>query len=553
MSRKEYFDRQASVGEQTGAEEGEPSKKSIAARLILVANCKKYRDQQNQTYIKFLNRETGHSEFHRIDSEATKDFLRYAAYKDLKTKVISRETISVVVDSLKTLARFEGEKIQTAVRVAETVEAGQQTIYYDLSNDAWQVVRCSAGEASIVADSPIGFTRVLAAPQVLPTLGVGREERLKTLREFGSLLGLSRKDWVLFQAVMIAAFKPNIPVPIMVALGGQSTGKSVFTEMIGLLLDPKLANNQLQLKDPRDLIPTAVNSRLLAFDNVSSVPLEMQDYMCTFSTGIAVTQRLLHTNAELVTFKIRALQALTAIVDPLTRDDLSSRKIVIELPKRTDETRITEDELLPMFERMRPNVLGALLTATSFALKKLPTVKLSKYPRLADFAKWVVAAEDELDMEPGEFLRTYEENRIEDINTRNAVDPLVQALSDLIPNERTLGELKNAEMKALEVEAESPVTTNNVVAARKLHELNQKHQGLHLSAARLFSLLQDSACISPHIKPLLPSTPAHLSGELRRKESSLLLAGIRIEFPQRTSGRVKPIVITSAHNTQENE
>jgi hypothetical protein len=54
----------------------------------------------------------------------------------------------------------------------------------------------------------------------------------------------------------------------------------------------------------------------------------------------------------------------------------------------------------------RPNLAG-LLGAVSTALANLATVRLAELPRMADFAKWVSAAEPALGWTQGAFMEAY--------------------------------------------------------------------------------------------------------------------------------------------------
>jgi hypothetical protein len=78
------------------------------------------------------------------------------------------------------------------------------------------------------------------------------------------------------------------------------------------------------------------------------------------------------------------------------RADLADRAVTIHLATLTEDARDPEDELLTAFERKRPAILGALFDAVSAALRNLSSVKLDRAPRMADFAKWITAAESGL-------------------------------------------------------------------------------------------------------------------------------------------------------------
>jgi len=112
---------------------------------------------------------------------------------------------------------------------------------------------------------------------------------------------------------------------------------------------------------------------------------------------------------------------LTGIPDFVTRGDLADRAIVVTASPMPEEKRRRERDLWADFERVWPSVLGGLLDAVSCAIRRLPNVE-GPYPRMADFAAWVVAAEPACWWEPGAFLEAYADNR------RNTVAAIVDAM-----------------------------------------------------------------------------------------------------------------------------
>jgi len=75
-----------------------------------------------------------------------------------------------------------------------------------------------------------------------------------------------------------------------------------------------------------------------------------------------------------------------------------------------------------------PLVFGVLLTALSQAVRDLSTVTLQSHPRMADFARLVVAAETALGFEAGEFMRAYNKNLKARAMTALETSPVAQAL-----------------------------------------------------------------------------------------------------------------------------
>ena len=88
------------------------------------------------------------------------------------------------------------------------------------------------------------------------------------------------------------------------------------------------------------------------------------------------------------------------------------------------------------FERVRPQILGALLDAMVVGLDRLATVQLEALPRMADFAKWVVACEPGVFAE-GAFLHAYERNREGAVTTVIEASPVAGAICDLMRKRRS--------------------------------------------------------------------------------------------------------------------
>jgi hypothetical protein len=85
--------------------------------------------------------------------------------------------------------------------------------------------------------------------------------------------------------------------------------------------------------------------------------------------------------------------------------------LIVCLPAIPEERRRAEAELLEAFEKVRPQILGALLDAVGVALRRLPSIQLPGLPRLADFALWATAAEKAFGWPSGTFMTAYQENR----------------------------------------------------------------------------------------------------------------------------------------------
>lgn len=68
--------------------------------------------------------------------------------------------------------------------------------------------------------------------------------------------------------------------------------------------------------------------------------------------------------------------------------------------------RVSERKLDQLFVEMHPRVFGALCRAISASLRGLDQVEVTHQERMLDILEWVTAAEKELGIAPGGFVRT---------------------------------------------------------------------------------------------------------------------------------------------------
>jgi len=106
--------------------------------------------------------------------------------------------------------------------------------------------------------------------------------------------------------------------------------------------------------------------------------------------------------------------------------------LTIHLHAIPEESRRPEDAMLAAFDDARPRIMGALIDAVSAALRNLPTVRLHRSPRMADFAKWIAAAEPGLGWDAGSFATAYAANRRDVSDATFEADPVAMAVRDLL-------------------------------------------------------------------------------------------------------------------------
>jgi len=364
----------------------------------------------------------GHVEHWPVKSREFRMFMS-GLYFEKTGGAIGGQALEDGLRILEARAVHDGPQRDCCIRVGRHGDA----LYLDLCDASWRAAEIDAGGWRVVARAPVKFRRS-PAMRPLPEPEPGYQ-----IEELNGYLNVrDDSDRQLVVAWIVAALRDRGPYPILVVNGEQGAGKSVFSRMVRLLVDPNAAPIRAVPRDDRDLVVSAGNAHVLAFDNLSSVPNWLSDALCRMATGGGFATRALHTDREEIIFEAQRPILLNGIPQLTDRADLADRAVNIHLVALPEAHRRPEEEVFADFEAARPRILGALLDAVSAALRHLPGVKLKGAPRMADFTKWVTAAEAGLGWEPGSFVMAYERNRTNVSDSAFEADFIAVAVRDLV-------------------------------------------------------------------------------------------------------------------------
>jgi hypothetical protein len=358
-----------------------------------------------------------HVENYPIAGKRFKRWLGRLYYKETG----SSPTTQAVDDALGVLqgrALYDGAEHVVAVRIADH----DGKIVIDLGDPTWQAVVVGPDGWKVVR-SPVKFIRprgLLAMPE--PRHG-------GSVNEWRDLVNVpGDDDWALLVTCVVAMFRPGRPFPIMCINGEQGSAKSSLCRQIRALVDPNTAPLRAEPREVRDVVIAGKNAWLQAFDNLSHLPAWLSDAFCRMSTGGGFATRQLYEDDAEIVFDVMRPVLLNGIDEVSTRSDLLDRMVTISLPTIAEDHRRLEAEVNAEFERLRPRILGALLDGLSGALRNLPTVKVDRLPRMADFALLGAAAEPALGLPAGSFLAAYRANRQGVHDVALDASPIVPAL-----------------------------------------------------------------------------------------------------------------------------
>jgi hypothetical protein len=402
------------------------------------------------------------------------------------------DALSQTMSGVQADAEFIGEKAEIYTRIAEK----NGCIYLDLANDKWQCVEISTDGWRVITCPPVYFRRPSGMlPLPVPTTGGSLDE----LREL--INAKDERDYKLITAWLVGTLHPKGPYPVLCLNGERGSAKTKGTIILRNLVDPNLAPARNAPKDDRGAAITAQNNMVIALDNLSSMPMWLSDLLCRIATGSGHAERELYSNSGEIVFNERRPIIMNGIEDGIvSQGDLLNRTIMVTLTP--PDEYMAEEDLDELFREKHPSILGALLTVASVALRDRRRVRLDNTPRMADFAKWLTAAEPVLGWEQGTFMDIYAENQASATSIVMEASPVAKAIVQFMDsNKRLTGK---DEWKGLV-------------------------KDLHIELTK-YDVYKDNKTA--------PKSANKLSGQIKRIKSSLYIQGIDIELKPRTGAGV---------------
>ena len=511
---REIFGKVLAACEERGLTEGRPLQKkeslteeeeggekekrgpSIATQLVnlaIGAGATFWKTAEGDAFIT-IPADGAHIENHPLKSKAVKQWLSELLFNE-KKKVPKGSAVSDAITVLEGKAVFGQTTHPVFTRLADYNGA----IYLDLGDDSWRAVEIDTDGWRVIPSEkvPVKFRR---AKGILPLPAPAPGGSLEALRR---VLNVPEgAPWALTQAWLIQTFRPTGPYPPLIVDGEQGSGKSWLGRILRYLVDPNKSPLRRPPRNEHELMIAATNSWLVVYDNLSGLPKWLGDALCVVSTGGGMSTRELYTDSEEALFDIQRPMILNGIDELTTRDDLLGRAILLHMPRIAEAERKTEKEIMAELDKIRPQVLGAVLDVISCGLRELPNVELPSKPRMADFAEWVTACERALGWTPGEFLAAFNKNQDE-------------AKIALIDNDMFATSLVEFVSGALE------------------------GGNLEISSGLLLTTLEERSNITPRNRPDgWPRSPRGVSGKVRRFAPALRAVGIEVsEMPRKTNKR----------------
>ena len=343
-----------------------------------------------------------------LESSEIEEWLS-AAYHIKTRRIPSKELCERIPKLVKNIANLGAIPSETVYNRAALVSG---VLYYDLCNDARDVVRVTRDSVDVVKHgqgTPLFQRHPNQAAQATPVLGSG----LDCIDEMCRIL---RMDSLLFRVHLISLFIESIPIPIMALRGMQGSTKSTQNGQIMTIVDP----SGLDVRDNLSSLPKKLEDVYLrfakhyatAYDNVRWISKDMSDTFCKGVTGGTITARKLYTDSDEAVLRFRQKIIINGIQFNIEQGDLMERTIIYQTADIPADERKTDEDVEEEFRDALPGFLGAAfgVLQNAIGLKGSVEESLPGRSRMAGFEVWGESISQAMGHPPMEFIREYRQS-----------------------------------------------------------------------------------------------------------------------------------------------
>lgn len=390
-----------------------------------------------------------------IGSGQYKDYISRVAYTELDT-ALSDNTLREIAGVQRGEALYNGRESKVYTRVAAITET---LVYIDLNDGRNTIIEITPGLCRIAENPDVLFYRPPhSKPLCMPELP-GDIDKLKEI-----ISPIDDSGYILLRAALCfyTYGRPNErgTFPIINFQGPAGSLKTTKGKICKFIIDPGKPEGRTLTKDIKDLFIYAKNQFVLHIDNVSHIDADHQDVLCSLASQGGYGRKKNYTDDDETVFE-ECRPIITNGIEYKSREDLQSRKIDIECKVINEGDRLTEREVWEKIERLRPAVLGGILTAISKAMliiEKGVDVKKHKLPRLADFAIFSLALEQGNGWTKGATITALKDNYTNALSGIAEESPLYDLIKNFLAKQNGTYEGTASDLlKALELDTDEKV------------------------------------------------------------------------------------------------
>ncbi|WP_182310241.1 hypothetical protein [Aeromonas media] len=408
------------------AAEGSSKPSSATQALALAREIATFGVDANQQTWAFM-REGANSTVCLISSQAFADSLSYHFYRK-HDKALGSSACSEAISVLQAAARFEGESVEVHLR--SKCPADENRLVLDLADSGDQVVVVDATGWQVSGRRSCGvhFHR----PQGVLPLPIPVANSTQDFQRLGQYVCLEDPGQLpLLVVTMAYMLVGRGPFPVVTLQGDPGSGKSEAARRIRGVIDPSTVPLQSIFASERDVVIACTNSKIIALDNMREMKPAVSDILCRIATGGGLRTRKLGTDKNEQLFNIAAPVILTGIEDLTTQPDLADRSLVFRCQRIATTERRTQQDLVAAFAEDAPFILGMLLDIIAGAWRELPTLQVSELPRMADFARFGLAAAKHMGLPDNAFSQLFKKAQFDATSGVRAQDLVLENLINM--------------------------------------------------------------------------------------------------------------------------
>ncbi len=429
-----------------GGKNAQDDKPTTAKVLIEIAlkNTDLFHDERSDGYAVLV-----HAGVRRTLKLRGREFRRWLAGTFYATtdRAANNEALATAMNVLEAKATFDGRQLTLSNRFAMRDEA----IYIDMADSEWRVIKVTANGWEIMQKPPVLFRRYshqMALP--VPVRG----GKLSDVHHHLAIKDAD--DKLLVEAWLVACAFENLPRPAINFHGPQGASKSTSARILKALTDPSVTDSVDLGKAPADLAQVLDHHAVPCFDNVSSIPSWSADMLCRAVTGGAFSKRELFSDDQDIILTFKRAIIITGINIPTHAPDLLDRLLLIELERIAPDKRLDESTFWKQFDADRPRLFGALLDGLAGAIQHLPSLKLDRLPRMADFARIACAYAEHAGIGADKMIDILLRQGARQTQEVLDADPVASAVREFIQRRRTWAGTASELLKLLNESAPTP-------------------------------------------------------------------------------------------------
>jgi hypothetical protein len=317
-----------------------------------------------------------------------KTSLRALLAREYFTRTGRAATQQALADALLVIEGIAQDAEPSTLYLRSAQQGG--VLWLDLGDSTGRAARIDRNGWTVEDAAPVLFKRTtLTGPLPEPQPG-------GSLGDLWGWLNVAEDDRPMVAAALVSMLFSEQPHVVLAIFGEQGTGKTTAVKVLVLILDPGPVPVRKPPRDADSWVTAAAGSWVVGLDNLSDIPSWLSDSLCRASTGDGDVRRKLYTDGDFAVFSFRRCIIFDAIDVGALEPDLADRALPITLNVIADEDRRDEESFWPDWRQEHPAILGAVLDLGAKVLARLPDVKLSRKPRMADFARILAAVDAEL-------------------------------------------------------------------------------------------------------------------------------------------------------------